>query len=194
MNKYICARELIFHLSRDESLGRLCSKSLISSATTTARNLTSAPRGCKIVFRRVFFFRPRLGGLPHLPWVPHLHVNGLLLSWFLPSAMAETKAYNEFFFTISAITSIQSIFWKIREEIYAGKPKNSFLKMVRCFLLVRKMVSLKDGFTAETSSSKYWKLVTLTNLLVTSAVTRREKRFVLNSEMLLLNFKIVVTI
>ena len=53
------------------SLGRLCSNSLISSATTTSRNLTSATRGCKIVCKRVFFFRPRLGGLPHLPGVPH---------------------------------------------------------------------------------------------------------------------------
>ena len=55
MNKYIHVRELIFRLSRDVSLGRLCSNSLIASATTTSRNLTSARRGCKIAFR------PRLG-------------------------------------------------------------------------------------------------------------------------------------
>ena len=42
-----------------------------------------------------FFFRPRLGGLPHLPGVPHLHVNGLLLSWFLPSA--KRKLTTKFF-------------------------------------------------------------------------------------------------
>ena len=44
------------------SLGRLCSNSLISSATTTSRNLTSAPRGCKIY----------VDALPHLPggWGP----------------------------------------------------------------------------------------------------------------------------
>ena len=41
-------RRLIFPLSRDVSLGRLCSNSLIASATTTSRNLTPAPRGCKI--------------------------------------------------------------------------------------------------------------------------------------------------
>ena len=55
MNKYIHVRELIFRLSRDVSLGRLCSNSLIASATATSRNLTSARRGCKIAFR------PRLG-------------------------------------------------------------------------------------------------------------------------------------
>ena len=41
-------RRLIFPLSRDVSLGRLCSNSLIASATTTSKNLTPAPRGCKI--------------------------------------------------------------------------------------------------------------------------------------------------
>ena len=34
MNKYMCVRELIFRLFRDVSLGRLCSNSLIASATT----------------------------------------------------------------------------------------------------------------------------------------------------------------
>ena len=34
MSKYICVRELIFRLFRDVSLGRLCSNSLIASATT----------------------------------------------------------------------------------------------------------------------------------------------------------------
>ena len=56
MNKYICARELIFRLSRDLSLGRLCSNSLVASATTTSRNPTSAPRGRKIACKCVFFF------------------------------------------------------------------------------------------------------------------------------------------
>ena len=80
MNNYIHVRELIFRLSRDVSLGRLCSNSLIASATTTSRNLTSAPRGCKIACFRIF----RLGGLPHLPGVPHLHVNRpLQMSKFL---------------------------------------------------------------------------------------------------------------
>ena len=70
MNKYMCVRELIFRLFRDVSLGRLCSNSLIASAPTTSRNLTPAPRGFKIACKRVLFFRPRLGGLPHLPgWV-----------------------------------------------------------------------------------------------------------------------------
>ena len=41
-------RRLIFPLSRDVSLRRLCSNSLIASATTTSRNLTPAPRSCKI--------------------------------------------------------------------------------------------------------------------------------------------------
>ena len=56
MNNYIHVRELIFRLSRDVSLGRLCSNSLIASATTTSRNLTPAPRGCKIACKRVLFF------------------------------------------------------------------------------------------------------------------------------------------
>ena len=47
---------LIFRLSRDVSLGRLCSNSLI------------AAQGCKIVCKRVLFF-------DHGYSVPHLHVN-----------------------------------------------------------------------------------------------------------------------
>ena len=175
------------------SLGRLCSNSLISSATTTSRNLTSAPRGCKIVCKRIFFSDHGLAGYL-TNWGPHLHVNRPLLSWFLPSAMAETKAYDEVFSLSPPWRVSDRFFERSGKRFTQESQKNSFLKMVRCFLLVKKKVSLKDGFTAETSSSKYWKLVTLTNLLVTSAVTRREKRFVLNSEMLLLNFKIVVTI
>ena len=46
MNKYIRVRELIFRLSQEVSLERLCSNSLIASTTTTSRNLTPAPRGC----------------------------------------------------------------------------------------------------------------------------------------------------
>ena len=46
MNKYMRVRELIFRLSQEVSLERLCSNSLIASATTTSRNLTPAPRGC----------------------------------------------------------------------------------------------------------------------------------------------------
>ena len=57
MNNYIHVRELIFRLSRDVSLGRLCSNSLIASATTTSRNLTPAPRGCNLIAcKRVLFF------------------------------------------------------------------------------------------------------------------------------------------
>ena len=67
-NKYICVRELIFRLSRDVSLRRLCSNSLIASATTTSRNLSPAAQGCKIVCKRVLFF-------DHGYSVPHLHVN-----------------------------------------------------------------------------------------------------------------------
>ena len=55
MNKYMCVRELIFRLFRDVNLRRLCSNSLIASATTTSRNLTPAPRGCKIACKRVYF-------------------------------------------------------------------------------------------------------------------------------------------
>ena len=55
MNKYIHVREVIFRLSRDVSLRRPCSKPLIASATATSRNLTSAPRGCKIVCKRFHF-------------------------------------------------------------------------------------------------------------------------------------------
>ena len=56
MNKYISVRELIFRVLRDVSLGHLRSNSLTASATTTSRNLTSAPRGCKIACKRVLFF------------------------------------------------------------------------------------------------------------------------------------------
>ena len=56
MNKYICVRELIFRLFRDVSLGRLCSNSLIASLTTTSRNLTPAPQGCKTACKCVLFF------------------------------------------------------------------------------------------------------------------------------------------
>ena len=46
MNKYIRVRELIFRLSQEVNLERLCSNSLIVSATITSRNLTPAPRSC----------------------------------------------------------------------------------------------------------------------------------------------------
>ena len=42
MDKYIWVQELIFHLSRDVSLGRLCSNFLMVSATTTANSLHQA--------------------------------------------------------------------------------------------------------------------------------------------------------
>ena len=193
MNKYICTRELIFHLSRDVSLGRLCSNSLISSATTTSRNLTSAPRGWKIVCKR-FFFSTTARRVTSPTWGPRLHVNGPLLSWFLPSAIAETKAYDEVFSLSPPWRVSDRFFERSGKRFTQESPKIRSWRWCAVFYWSEKMVSLKDGFTAETSSSKYWKLVTLTNLLVTSAVTRREKRFVLNSVMLLLNFKIVVTI
>ena len=78
------------------SLGRLFSNSLISNAKTTSRNLTSAPRGCKIVWKR-FFFSTTARRVTSPTWGPHLHENAPLLSWFFPSAIAETKAYDEVF-------------------------------------------------------------------------------------------------
>ena len=56
MNKYMCARELIFRLCRYVSLGHLCSNSSTASLTTTSRNLTPAPQGYKIACKRVLFF------------------------------------------------------------------------------------------------------------------------------------------
>ena len=54
MDKYIRVRESIFlNLFR-----RLCSNSLITSATTTSRNISPTPWGCKIVCKRVLFFPP----------------------------------------------------------------------------------------------------------------------------------------
>ena len=74
MNKYICVRELIFRLFRDVSLGHLCANSLVARATTTSKNLTLAPWGCKIACKRVFFFdHGKAGYLTYLgspppPW------------------------------------------------------------------------------------------------------------------------------
>ena len=154
MNKYICTRELIFHLSRDVSLGRLFSNSLISNAKTTSRNLTSAPLGCKIVCKRFFF--STTARRAYLTYLRSPSPCKRALTLVIPSVSdSRNESLRRGFFTISAMTSIRSIFLKIREEIYARKPENSFLKMVRCFLLVRKMVNLKDVFTAETNSSKY---------------------------------------
>ena len=56
INKYICVGELISHVSRDVSLGHLCSNSLIANATTTSRNLTPAPWGYKIVCKHILIF------------------------------------------------------------------------------------------------------------------------------------------
>ena len=56
MDKYMWFQELIFHFSRDVSLGRLCSNFLMASATTTLINLTPAPRVRKIVCKHVLFF------------------------------------------------------------------------------------------------------------------------------------------
>ena len=55
MNNYIHVRELIFRLSRDVSLGRLCSNVLIASATTTSRNLTPAPRVVRLYVNAFYF-------------------------------------------------------------------------------------------------------------------------------------------
>ena len=68
MNKYLRVRELIFRLSRDLSLGNPCSKSLITSATTTSRNLTPASgvvRLCVNVFFFFFFFLTTARRVPH---------------------------------------------------------------------------------------------------------------------------------
>ena len=54
VNKYIHIRELIFLLIRDVSLERLCSNSLIASATTTSRNLTPAPGVVKLHHIKLF--------------------------------------------------------------------------------------------------------------------------------------------
>ena len=70
MNKYIHVREVIFRLPRDASLKRPCSKFLIASATATSRNLTSAPRGCKIVCKRVLFFEDGQAGYLIYQWFP----------------------------------------------------------------------------------------------------------------------------
>ena len=56
MNKYVCIWELIFRLFRNVCLGCLCSNSLIARATTTSRNLTPAPWGCKMACKCVLFF------------------------------------------------------------------------------------------------------------------------------------------
>ena len=74
MNKYICVWELIFRRFRDVGLGRLCSNSLIASAATTSRNLTPAPRGCKIACKRVLF-STTARRVTSPTWGPHLHVN-----------------------------------------------------------------------------------------------------------------------
>ena len=76
-----------------------------------------------------------------------------ILSRFLPSAMAETKAHNEVFHYLRDNEYLID-FSKIRKEIHLRKSNNSFWKMVRCFSQAIKTVSLKDGFTAETSSSR----------------------------------------
>ena len=69
MNKYICVWELIFRLFRDMNLGRLCSNSLIASATKTSRNLTTAPRGFKIACKHVYF-SPTARRVTSSPGVP----------------------------------------------------------------------------------------------------------------------------
>ena len=75
MDKYIWVQELIFHLSRDVSLGCLCSNFLMASATTTLINLTPAPRARKIVCKHVIFFDHGWAGYLTYQGVPHLHVN-----------------------------------------------------------------------------------------------------------------------
>ena len=55
MKKGIRVRELIFRLSHEVSLERLCSNSLKASATTTSRNLTPAPRGFRLHVNAFYF-------------------------------------------------------------------------------------------------------------------------------------------
>ena len=74
MNKYICVRELIFRLFRDVSLGRLYSNSLIARATTPQHP------GVVRLHVKAFYFPTTAGGLPHLPGIPHLHVNRPIVS------------------------------------------------------------------------------------------------------------------
>ena len=91
MNKYICVRELIFRLSRDVSLGRLCSNSLIASVTTTSRNLTLAPRGCKIACERVYF-STTARRVTSLIWgPPHLCKQALNAFYFSTTARRVTS-------------------------------------------------------------------------------------------------------
>ena len=70
MIKYKCVRELIFRLFRDVSLGCFCSNSLIASATTTSKNLTPAPRGCKIACKRGLFFSTTARRVTSPTWGP----------------------------------------------------------------------------------------------------------------------------
>ena len=64
MNKCICVRELIFRLFRDVSLGRLCSNSLIVSATT--------PQHLGVVRLHVnaFYFSTTAQRVTSLTWGP----------------------------------------------------------------------------------------------------------------------------
>ena len=85
MNKYIRVRELIFSLSRDVSLGCLCSNSLTASATTTSRNLIPAPRGCKIVCKCILFFNHGWAGYLTYLGSPTSMKTGPLRVWHLRS-------------------------------------------------------------------------------------------------------------
>lgn len=108
--------------------------------------------------------------------------------------MAETKAYNEVFNYLRD-NEYPIDFSKDQKRNLRKKAIKYVLEDGALFFIgPREKARLKDGFIAKTSSRRYWKLVTLTNLLGTLAVTRREKRFVQNSMLLVLNFKIVDTI
>ena len=64
--------DVLPHFAVQSPLHRI--KSSITIAITTLRKFTSASRVVKL-YVNAGYFRPQLGGLPHLPEVPHIHVN-----------------------------------------------------------------------------------------------------------------------
>ena len=93
MNKYTCVQELILRLFRDVSLGRLCSNSLIASATTTSRNLTPAP-GVVRLHVNGFYFSTTARRVTSTTLVPHLYVNRPLKVHLITNTSSNFKSAN----------------------------------------------------------------------------------------------------
>ena len=109
----------------------------------------------------MFFFWTTASRVASPTWGPHLHVNRPLLSWFLPSAMAETKAYSEVF-SLSPPWRVSDLYFeRSRKRFTQESPKIRFWRWCAVFYWSEKWSAWKMGSqprqaAANTESLSLW--------------------------------------